>query len=604
MPESASVDRTSPGRENKHDMPEARVTKAEDADDPSHLLRNECRDNKTQIESESEMTGNLQEGRRTSLTSRQSEKDAAARNGDTLQNDNETRGCEFVSDAGKQSSVEELPLIHSNGDNRHVNINSQNDFNYYNENKNGGPNGKALERGTSCYDNAPDGGWGWVVTFAAFMVGVILDGISFSFGIFFKELLVYFKESKSLTSWIISVLNGTYLGIGPISSIMVSVFGCRQVAVFGALLSAVSFFACTWSPNVQVMIILYGLLGGAGLGLLYLPSIVTVGHYFKKRRALATGIAVCGSGIGGFVFAPLSEFLIEKYTWKGAMWIISAIVLNGIPIAILLRPLEGSEEEDKRRRSMPKGGANTQLLADDTEDCEESKLSKCAQCCDVSSMFDFELLRSPTFLVYGLSCFLCMLGFFIPFTYIPDLADEFGMTSQQGAMLISIIGILNTVARVLVGWLADRPWADPLKINSVALLIGGVATMFVPYYSHYGAMSTYCVVFGISIAVFVSYRSIIMAELLGIEKLTSSFGLVTMCQGLSAFIGAPIAGALSDEAGDYEGAFYLAGAAIALSGAICFPLRAVCRWENRRQAKIKTTTTHFELQHSDKAVDV
>ena len=44
------------------------------------------------------------------------------------------------------------------------------------------------------------------------------------------------------------------------------------------------------------------------------------------------------------------------------------------------------------------------------------------------------------------------------------------------------------------------------------------------------------------LAVFVSLRSIIVAELLGIEKLTSSFGLVTMCQGLSAFIGAPIAG--------------------------------------------------------------
>ena len=43
-------------------------------------------------------------------------------------------------------------------------------------------------------------------------------------------------------------------------------------------------------------------------------------------------------------------------------------------------------------------------------------------------------------------------------------------------------------------------------------------------------------------AVFVSYRSVIMAELFGIEKLTSSFGLVTMCQGLSAFIGAPLAG--------------------------------------------------------------
>lgn len=93
-------------------------------------------------------------------------------------------------------------------------------------------------------------------------------------------------------------------------------------------------------------------------------------------------------------------------------------------------------------------------------------------------------------------------GFFIPFTYIPDLADDFGMSSQQGAMLISIIGILNTVARVLVGWLADRPWADALKINSVALLIGGGTTMFVPYYSHFGAMATYCVVFGICIGMY------------------------------------------------------------------------------------------------------
>ena len=60
----------------------------------------------------------------------------------------------------------------------------------------------------------PDGGWGWVMTFSAFIVGVILDGISFSFGILFVQLLEYFGESRSLTSWIISVLNGTYLGIG------------------------------------------------------------------------------------------------------------------------------------------------------------------------------------------------------------------------------------------------------------------------------------------------------------------------------------------------------------------------------------------------------
>ena len=68
---------------------------------------------------------------------------------------------------------------------------------------------------------------------------------------------------------------------------------------------------------------------GVGLGLLYLPPIVMVGQYFRSKRALATGIAVCGSGIGAFVFAPLVEHLIEIYTWKGAMWIIAGITLNG-----------------------------------------------------------------------------------------------------------------------------------------------------------------------------------------------------------------------------------------------------------------------------------
>ena len=53
---------------------------------------------------------------------------------------------------------------------------------------------------------------------------------------------------------------------------------------------------------------------GFGLGMVYLPSIVSVGYYFEKKRALATGIAVCGSGIGTFIFAPLSEYLLQVRT--------------------------------------------------------------------------------------------------------------------------------------------------------------------------------------------------------------------------------------------------------------------------------------------------
>ena len=50
----------------------------------------------------------------------------------------------------------------------------------------------------------------------------------------------------------------------------------------------------------------------------YLPAIVAVGYYFEQKRALATGISVCGSGVGTFLFAPLATYLLEQYGWKGA----------------------------------------------------------------------------------------------------------------------------------------------------------------------------------------------------------------------------------------------------------------------------------------------
>lgn len=50
--------------------------------------------------------------------------------------------------------------------------------------------------------------------------------------------------------------------------------------------------------------------------MIYMPSVITVGFYFERWRALATGLALCGSGVGMFAFAPLTSFLEEKYGWR------------------------------------------------------------------------------------------------------------------------------------------------------------------------------------------------------------------------------------------------------------------------------------------------
>jgi len=48
-----------------------------------------------------------------------------------------------------------------------------------------------------------------------------------------------------------------------------------------------------------------GLGMGVGMGLVFVPTASICAHHFKRRKALAMGIALSGSSAGGLVF-PIS----------------------------------------------------------------------------------------------------------------------------------------------------------------------------------------------------------------------------------------------------------------------------------------------------------
>ena len=91
--------------------------------------------------------------------------------------------------------------------------------------------------------------------------------------------------------------------------------------------------------------------------MVYLPSIIAVGFYFEKKRALANGITSSGSGIGTFIFSPLCNTLQTEYGWKGALLIISGITLNCLACGALYLPVEKNGRRKKRDAS--KDGVNT-----------------------------------------------------------------------------------------------------------------------------------------------------------------------------------------------------------------------------------------------------
>lgn len=190
----------------------------------------------------------------------------------------------------------------------------------------------------------PDGGWGWVVVAAAFMVNLIADGITFSFGVIFHEFLLYFGETKATTLWIGSLFMAMPLLSGPIASFLTDRYGCRKVTIAGSILATMGFVISYFATSMDVLILTFGVLAGFGLSLYFVAAVVIVAYY--KRRSFATGLSVCGSGIGTFIFPPLIQMLLSEYGWRGTTLILTGLFLNLAVCGCLMRDLEWTGVDD------------------------------------------------------------------------------------------------------------------------------------------------------------------------------------------------------------------------------------------------------------------
>lgn len=563
----------------------------------------------------------------------------------------------------------------------------------------------------------PDGGWGWVVVFSSFMIHIVNDGVTYSFGVFYDEFLHYFDEGKGRTAWILSLLVGVTLCSGPISSSLVNRWGCRIVTIAGAILASFCLFVSFWANSVFVLYITIGIGTGFGFGLIYLPAIVSVTMYFEKKRSLATGIAVCGSGFGTFIFAPIITLLLNEYGWRGSMIIISGIVLECIIFGALFRPLEyepatkivsdvskselrlkntsgaldlhisdvslrnlvsetsnihrprsmghftgtkttfveqngniangklknnkevgrlalsqpllvTSTQSDGGRRfasqshlrgpiykrdifyqgslmNIPSYRSKLSLKASGEDELlerklstrrysieqpEEEKVTICGIVCSpetkdtLREMLDFSLFKDVIFLLFILSNFLTSIGFNIPYVYIVSRARALDLTHNQASMLLSIIGVANTIGRIILGYISDKPWVNRLWVYNVCLTICGLATAFSAFCLDFLTLSIYASVFGFTIGAYVGLTSVILVDLLGLDKLTNAFGLLLLFQGIASFIGPPIGGELYDVFQSFDPAFYLAGVAIALSGLMLFAIPTVQKYQASRSS--------------------
>lgn len=110
--------------------------------------------------------------------------------------------------------------------------------------------------------------------------------------------------------------------------------------------------------------------------------------------------------------------------------------------------------------------------------------------------------------------------------------------------------------------------------------------------------------FGLFIAANYALTSIILVELISLERFTNAYGLLLLVQGIANLIGPPLAGWITDLTQHYHFAFYLAGLFIIISGFMMMLLPVRGKIRKYRAFRRRGQNSGDEDDEDDDDVDV
>jgi len=114
-------------------------------------------------------------------------------------------------------------------------------------------------------------------------------------------------------------------------------YGPRPLTIIGGIIVGIGWILASQAPNITFLVLAYGIIGGAGVGITYNATIGTSARWFPDRRGLAVGLTVLGVGVSPLITAPLGHYLIVNYGVLASFGILGVaflilIVLLGLPL--------------------------------------------------------------------------------------------------------------------------------------------------------------------------------------------------------------------------------------------------------------------------------
>jgi OFA family oxalate/formate antiporter-like MFS transporter len=317
----------------------------------------------------------------------------------------------------------------------------------------------------------------------------------------------------------------------------------RIVVLIGGIILCLGFVLSGFIQTKLQLYLSYGVVAGFGGGLVYLPPIATAPKWWPDRRALATGFAVVGLGLGSFIMAPLATYIINNFGWR------SVFIYVGIAMGIMAVTASFCLK-------VPPAGWKP-------EGWEPPKTNDLGQ--KESRDYTFqETVRTAQFWLLYLAYFCGSFAGLMVIGHIVGHGIDQGLTPMVAAGAASWLAIANATTRILSGLIADK---IGIKISFVCFFILQVAAMLLLYpVGHvYWALWIVAALIGWNYGAMFTLFPATCLQYYGPKPQATNYGLLFTSWGFAGFLGPFVGGWLKDSTGTYSAPFIVGAVVVSIS---------------------------------------
>ena len=330
-------------------------------------------------------------------------------------------------------------------------------------------------------------------------------------------------------------------------------YGARAYIPVSALLICGCLLLFSISSQAWQFILLFGIIGASGLAAPNgIVTSVPVAKWFVRQRGKALALATSGLGIGGIIFLPITQWLIDSHGWRGAWQILAlAFLLISLPLAACScaasRDIAWKWTAVLPGRFPPPALWFSARLPMSRFGVREAMRT--------GTMWKLIAVFALSGIAQGGASFH-RIPYFVEKSYDPQLVSWSFAADAGGAAALALAS----------GWLADRIPIRFLAVGSFSGFI--VAILLMIYVASAQMMFLSTVVFGCSVGIGMIVHGYIFAAYYGRAFLGTIRGIVMPINLLSAGVGAPLVGYLHDYTGSYLAAWWTLLAIYGLSAAL------------------------------------